>query len=169
MVEEAASGRQPFHLRFEKPDDAPLRAACSVESGTSVRSTTSGPWGAPRPGAVPHVKGKFMTPHRPSLTPESVVQARPEPLAAEVGDELALLSLPQGRYHGLNATGAFVWQQIREPIQVRELVTRMLGAYEVDQRECQDDLLELLGQMNAAGLIEVRDAGPATTCETPGA
>ena len=64
---------------------------------------------------------------RPPIDLGCVVRAAPEQLAAGVGDEVALLSLSEGRYYGLNSTGARVWELLREPIRVRDLLGRMLA------------------------------------------
>lgn len=98
-------------------------------------------------------------PDKPAIDLVKWVQAAPGPLAAAVGDELALLSLPQGRYYGLNATGAQIWRWLEQPCRVSELLERLLAHYQVEPSVGQSDLLELLGRLADSGLIEVQLEG----------
>ena len=95
----------------------------------------------------------------PAINLKTFVRAAPETLVANVDNEIALLSLPAGRYFGLNMTGACVWELIQQPITVETLLSGMLQRFDVEESVCQCDLLELLERMTAAGLIEVNHEG----------
>jgi hypothetical protein len=93
---------------------------------------------------------------------KSLVRAAPETLAANVDNvknEIALLSMPAGRYFGLNATGSCVWELIQQPVTVENLLSGMLQRFDVEESVCRNDLLELLERMTAAGLVEVSHEG----------
>ena len=99
----------------------------------------------------------------PRIYLKTFVRAAPETLVANVDNEIALLSLPVGRYFGLNMSGACVWEMIQQPITVENLLSRMLQRFDVEESTCQCDLLELLERMNAAGLIEVNHESRSPT------
>jgi hypothetical protein len=93
---------------------------------------------------------------------QTVVRAAPGLLASPVGDEVALLHLDSGRYYGLSPTAACLWPRLQQPARVAELLAWLLDNYAVDEAVARADLLDLLGNLLRAGLIEeVADAPPA--------
>jgi hypothetical protein len=54
-----------------------------------------------------------------------------------------------------------VWNLLREPRRVEEILETLVAEYEVDPASCEADLLALLKNLHEEGLIEVRDAGAA--------
>jgi hypothetical protein len=55
----------------------------------------------------------------------------------------------------LNELGAKIWRLIQSPQTFAAIREDILAEYEVDVETCDRDLLELLQEMKAAGLIEV--------------
>ena len=95
------------------------------------------------------------------LDARSIVAASKDQLASEIGGETVILGLSAGRYYGVDAVGARVWQLLQQPIAVADLRERVVAEYEVDPERCLADLLQLLRQMADAGLVEVRsEAAP---------
>jgi hypothetical protein len=96
-----------------------------------------------------------------TLDARSIVVASKDQLASEIGGETVILGLTAGRYYGVDAVGARVWQLLQQPIAVADLRDRIVTEYAVDPERCLADLLQLLRQMAGAGLVEVRgDAAP---------
>jgi hypothetical protein len=60
-------------------------------------------------------------------------------------------------YYGLDAVGARVWSLIQQPRTVQSVREALLSEYDVEPDRCERDLLALLNQFLAEGLIEVRD------------
>lgn len=93
-----------------------------------------------------------------NLTPDSIVVVSQEQMASDIAGETVILGLSAGRYYGLDAVGARVWQLIQSPISVADVRRTIVREYDVDDARCEADLLKLLETMVAAGLVEVRSA-----------
>ena len=89
------------------------------------------------------------------IAPDAIVRASSHQVSNRVGEEVAILELDQGCYYGLEPVGAFVWRHLEAPISVSKLHEAVVTEYEVDPQVARRDLLALLEEMHAAGLIEV--------------
>src|SRR4051794_8285304 len=78
---------------------------------------------------------------------------------ADLAGELAILNSTTGIYYGLDPVGARVWSLILEVKTVDEIQKTLLEEYEVDSKQLQSDLLTLLSDLKAKGLIEPAPAG----------
>ena len=86
-----------------------------------------------------------------------VVAARDQ-VSVEVDGEAVILGLADGVYYGLDPVGARVWGLMEQPRTVAELRDAIVAEWEVDAPTAEADLLELLAEMAARGLVEVRPA-----------
>jgi len=98
-----------------------------------------------------------MTPRR---IPESAtVLAAGDLLASAFGAELVILSLKDGVYYGLEDVGARIWGLLQHPITVSAIRDALVAEYDVEPERCGRDLVALLQDLAARGLIEVRERG----------
>jgi len=88
---------------------------------------------------------------------QSTVVAAKDQVSCDLAGEAAILNLESGAYYGLDAVGARVWHLLQEPRTVQDIRETLLMEYEVEADRCERDLLALLQDLAAAGLIEVRD------------
>jgi Coenzyme PQQ synthesis protein D (PqqD) len=93
------------------------------------------------------------------VSPESVVVVSKDQMASDVAGETVILGLTAGRYYGVDAVGARVWQLIQTPTAFADVRRTIVTEYDVEPARCEADLLALLQKMADAGLVEVRDAG----------
>jgi Coenzyme PQQ synthesis protein D (PqqD) len=91
----------------------------------------------------------------------SVVTATKDQVSCDLTGEAAILNLNDGMYYGLNEVGARIWSLLSEPITVSHIRDQLEREYDVDRRRCEKDLVELLGKLEEAGLVEVRNEGAA--------
>lgn len=96
--------------------------------------------------------------------PSTRIDPSPAARAARAGDELVLLHLERGTYYTLNATGAFVWERIRGGATLGALRDAMVERFAVDAETAWRDLVALVGELEAEGLIVV---GPAAASGDP--
>jgi sulfur transfer complex TusBCD TusB component (DsrH family) len=82
-----------------------------------------------------------------------------ELLHSAFGAETVILSLEDGVYYGLEEVGARIWELLQRPIQVSAIRDALVAEYDVDPERCRRDLLALLQDLAARGLVEVRERG----------
>lgn len=87
------------------------------------------------------------------MEPSSIVQRRDNVLMADVGGEIVLMSVEQGNYFGLDATGSHVWRLIEQPIAVTDLCQQLAREYAASTQAIERDVLALLDQLERHGLL----------------
>lgn len=100
-----------------------------------------------------------MTADAPRLHAASRVVAARDQVSAELDGEAVILGLADGIYYGLDPVGAFAWALLERPRTVAELRDAVAAEFDVDAPTAERDLLALLDEMAARGLVEVRGAG----------
>ena len=82
-------------------------------------------------------------------------------LEAEVDQEIVALSIEKGICYGLNPVGARIWRLLATPIRVAEICKSLVSEYQVDPETCEREVLDLLEELRAEGMIGAQaDAGP---------
>lgn len=95
-----------------------------------------------------------------AITLDSVVVASPDQVSCPLEDEVAIVHVKDGVYYGLDPVGARIWELIRTPRRVRFVRDALLAEYQVEAERCESDLLQLLQDLRAAGLVDVSDGEP---------
>jgi hypothetical protein len=83
-----------------------------------------------------------------------VVACKDGLIESQVGDEVVFLSTQQSICYGLNRVGSRIWSLIAKPIQISDLCALLLDAYGVEPSVCKRQVLDLLEELRAEGLIE---------------
>lgn len=91
------------------------------------------------------------------VTGDSRVVVAKEQISSDLDGEAVILNLKSGVYYGLNTVGASIWNLIQQPRTISEIQDALLAEYEVEPQQCDRDLLAMLQEMEAEGLIEVSD------------
>jgi hypothetical protein len=98
-----------------------------------------------------------MTPGAPRpLGPSTVAVAAADQVSCELEGEAVILHLGEGVYYGLDPVGAHVWSLLERERTVAELRDAVVAAYEVDAGTAERDLVELLSELAARGLVALR-------------
>lgn len=92
------------------------------------------------------------------VTPASTVVATTDQLSTDLEGETVILHLRDGIYYGLDAVGTFVWQRLAEPRSIAGLVDDVVARYDVGRERCEKDLLALIDELAARGLVAILDA-----------
>jgi len=74
-------------------------------------------------------------------------------LFQEVNGELVILDLASEKYFGLNEVGTRIWLLLESGKSVAEAQEILLDEFDVDPRQLQSDVDDLLARLNDAGLI----------------
>ena len=84
-----------------------------------------------------------------------VVRNDHELLTVEVDGELIGMSVERGACYGLNSVGTRIWELLAEPRSIGSLCEQLTGEYEVEQDACLREVLDLVEELRAEGLVSV--------------
>jgi len=88
-----------------------------------------------------------------------VAHRLPGLMEAEVDGELVALHIGNGTYYSFNETAARTWALLDRPKSVSDLCATLAAEFEVDPRDCADEVLLLLRDLERDGLVAL--AAPA--------
>jgi hypothetical protein len=92
-----------------------------------------------------------------NLSPESIVVVARDQLSADAGEESVILNMKNEVYYGLEGVGARVWHLVQKPQRISDLCKELVEELDVEPTRCESDLMELLEELLAEGMIELRD------------
>ena len=96
-----------------------------------------------------------MTKH--SITLHSLVSQAAEVVGSKIEDRIALMSIKNGSYYGMDPVGSRVWELIAQPMRVDAVCERLLGEFNVEKAACERQVLAFLQQLSDADLLSVAD------------
>ena len=76
-------------------------------------------------------------------------------MARQVGDETVILDLASGTYFGLDPVGARIWQLMGEGQTLALVCDVMLEEFEVTRETLEADVLRLVIELQAKGLVSL--------------
>jgi Coenzyme PQQ synthesis protein D (PqqD) len=77
----------------------------------------------------------------------------PDVLVTDVDGEAVLLDLKTEQYHGLNRVGTRIWQLLADRSPLATILETLQNEYQVDPGRLQVDLLALVVELSARGMI----------------
>ena len=72
-----------------------------------------------------------------------------------VGEDAFLLNTKTNKYFALEKVGTRLWELLKEGKSLKDVHQVILGEYEVESVQLEQDLLELLNHMLENGLVEI--------------
>jgi len=70
-----------------------------------------------------------------------------------IDDEIVALSIERGTCYGMNRLGSRIWNLLAKPIRISDLCATLVAAYDVDSDICERQVLDLLEELRAEGLL----------------
>jgi len=86
----------------------------------------------------------------------SIVAAVSHQVSSDLAGEVVILNLQDGVYYGLNAVGARIWSLLVQPRSVGQIQAVLLEEYNIEPAICEQQVVSVLNDLAAHGLIEVK-------------
>jgi hypothetical protein len=84
------------------------------------------------------------------------IRASTSQVSSDVGSAVVILDMKQSAYIGLEGVGVRIWELILQGgqtgLQIRD---QLLEEYDVDPKQCEEDVVRLLGELVTNNLIEI--------------
>jgi len=84
---------------------------------------------------------------------KTVLKRNEELLANEVGGEIVMMSIENGKYFGLNKTGSHIWKLLETPMDFEDLCLRLCELYQISLTQCTEDLKPFIEEMLTENII----------------
>jgi hypothetical protein len=89
-----------------------------------------------------------------NISLDTTIGRDPAHVAALTGErELAIMSIEQGAYYGLNEVATRIWQLIERPQTVASICATLQDEYDIDGASCARDVVACLATLRAEGLV----------------
>jgi hypothetical protein len=116
---------------------------------------------------VPRGTGSVVRPPRSAvkIDPGTRLRKHPRVVFRRMGDHggAVLLHQDTAAYHGVNETGALIWDNVTDGMTFEELVQAVNGAFEDPPPSLRDDVTEFVTALSERGLLEVVPQQPEET------
>jgi hypothetical protein len=90
------------------------------------------------------------------MSPEARVAISPGVYARAFGEELVLLDFSRGEYFGLDELGAEIWRLAEAGEPLGAIAARIVERFEVGHDDAFRDIVALVTDMTAQGLVTFR-------------
>ena len=81
-----------------------------------------------------------------------LVQAK-DVIASNMGQEKVMLSIANGKYYNLGEIGGDIWDLLKEPKSTNQLITELVKVYDIEQAQCEHQVLAFIKQLLDENLI----------------
>ncbi|PGK22489.1 PqqD family protein [Priestia megaterium] len=89
------------------------------------------------------------------ITKNTLVSQKTGNIVSDMDGEKVMLSIQSGKYFNLGEIGGEIWELIKEPTSIHNLVTTIQSQYDVAQDECEQQVTAFLNQLVEEELIMV--------------
>jgi hypothetical protein len=93
---------------------------------------------------------------RENINIDSIVMRHEDIDATDLDGEKVMMDLEKGKYFALNEVGSRIWDIIDKPVSVRDIIGILLKEYDIDEKSCNEEVINFIGKMNDAGIIEIK-------------
>ncbi|MBN2145762.1 MAG: PqqD family protein [Anaerolineales bacterium] len=93
-----------------------------------------------------------------TITLQSTVSIPEEVIFREISGEAVILNVASGKYYGLDDVGTRMWALLAEFGCLAPVSQALLEEYDAPPEQLQADLIRLVQELSAAGLLEVSSA-----------
>jgi len=84
---------------------------------------------------------------------ESNVFQNKEIPTALIDNELGLMNVDKSKYYSLDEIGIEIWNLIEKSTKVNDVVDKLLKEYDIEKKQCEEDVLELISELYEHDLI----------------
>jgi hypothetical protein len=102
-------------------------------------------------------KDRFMSSQQ-QLSADCIIERSSDVIAAEVDQDLVMVSIDNGFYYGTSNVGRKIWESIEKPKKIEDLIGELTARYDVDPTVCKEQTLSFIEQLLAENLVKVKNA-----------
>jgi hypothetical protein len=92
-----------------------------------------------------------------TLSMQSVVTRGADHVETEIGGQVFMMRIAEGKYYALDSTARRIWQLLVQPVCLDDVAKTLIDEYEVEPAQCRREVLALAEGLLLNGLIVTAD------------
>lgn len=76
-------------------------------------------------------------------------------IVSDMDGEKVMLSIENGKYYNLGETGGVIWDCMKKPISIQDLIQSLVKEFDVGEHECREQVLRFIDHLVKEGLVKV--------------
>lgn len=93
-----------------------------------------------------------------TISPDARLKRIERILESEVDGDVIALDIERGHCYGLNGTASEIWKMLAAETTLAEICSTLVGRFDVERADCEQQVATLLSQLRDEGLLDVRPA-----------
>jgi hypothetical protein len=85
----------------------------------------------------------------------TIVMRDPRVFDAVAGRDVVMVSLENGSYYGVSDVSRAIWEALKRPTPVADVIASLATAYDIDLASCEKQTLTFLESLQREGLLRV--------------
>lgn len=73
--------------------------------------------------------------------------------SVDIDGEVVMMDLNRGKYYGFNDVGSCIWQLIKKPMVVKDVINILISEYNIQMQVCTETVTKFLDQLEQEELI----------------
>ena len=90
-----------------------------------------------------------------NIGPNTTIAQTKELVSSDLDGETVLLSIETGKYYNMDPIGSRIWELIEEPLSVSKLCDILLNEFEVERKQCEQEVVAFLNKLAGDRLVQV--------------
>ncbi|MCM3650407.1 lasso peptide biosynthesis PqqD family chaperone [Metabacillus litoralis] len=74
-------------------------------------------------------------------------------IVSDMDGEKVMMSINNGKYYNLGEIGGEIWDLIKTPISVNEIILTLMSIYDVEKTECEEHVISFLKHLSKEKII----------------
>ena len=88
-----------------------------------------------------------------SISLKSTIVQSQGNIVSDMDGEKVMLSVKNGKYYNLGEIGGAIWEHLESPILISDLIIALMSEYDVNETECEEQVLSFLNLLAMENLI----------------
>lgn len=90
------------------------------------------------------------------ITLETIISRNNDIISTQMDSDTVMMSIENGKYYGLDPISGRIWELMEQPIKTGDMINILVAEYEVDQYDCERDLLVFLKELLSQELAGIK-------------
>lgn len=87
---------------------------------------------------------------------DSFLERNNDLLTSEVGGEMVMMSIKEGKYFGTNKVGSYIWKVLEQPIGFDDLCERLANDFSISIDVCKEDVRPFIEELQKVKIINIK-------------